>query len=199
MKQYVEQMQWILPALEDCSDEQLRLIISKYGTFVELLSFWSVMWYAYYRVKSNAGREALIDNIECEWKDSHQMMLNTFLEKCDALPSREVQKIMRDALKPSWFILQKYAQKDSAFAHISFLALAENTSLSFIHRLAQAATKLWCDDLTYTDIHGEADIKHANLFEKAFYEEKENLWVSDSEAENIVQIYFDLMKIIFSK
>jgi hypothetical protein len=70
------------------------------------------------------------------------MMLNTFLEKCNALPTVEVQKIMREALKPSWSILQKYAQKDSAFAHIAFLALAENTSLSFIQRLAQAATKL---------------------------------------------------------
>lgn len=199
MQQYKERMEKLLPNLENLSIEQLKFIISKYWSFVELLSFWSVMWYAYYRVKSEAWKEALIDNIECEWKDSHQMMLNNFLLQCDSLPNLECQKIIRTALVPSWKLLQKSSQENSAFVHIVFLTLAENTSLAFIPRLAKSAEKVLCRDFTYTDVHWEADIKHAQLFEKALYDEKAYYNKSAEELEVIVEVYFELMRTVFSE
>jgi len=198
MKQYTERMASLLPDVSTLSVAELRFILAKYGTFVELLSFWSIMWFAYYRVKSEAGKEALIDNIICEGKDSHQMMLNTFLYNCWAYPDQRCQEIMREALVPSWGALQRSCQQDSAFVHIVFLALAENTSLVFIPWLRKAAENVGCSDFTYTDVHWEADIKHAQLFEKALYEEKSFLAQSDSDLEVLVNIYFDLMRKIFT-
>jgi hypothetical protein len=199
MIQYQEKMKSLLPKFDDCNDEQIRHIIAKYWCFVELLSFWSVMWYAYFWAKSEAGKEALIDNIDCEGKQNHQMMLNTFLEECDAVYDKKISQYMREVLKPARTILQKYANQESAFAHIVFLTLAENTSLEFIPRLAQGAQRLWCKDMTYTDVHGEADIKHAQLFEKAFYEEQAHLSVSNEETSKIIEVYFVIMERIFEQ
>lgn len=70
------------------------------------------------------------------------MMLNTFLENCDAIPDRSTSAFIREAIKPSRLILQRYANKESAFAHIVFLTLAENTSLIFIPWLSEGAKKL---------------------------------------------------------
>ena len=197
MVQHQKRMKSILPKIDECSNDMIKDIIAKYWCFVELLSFWSVMWYAYFWVKSEIGKEALSDNLDCEGKENHQMMLNVFLEECDAVYDKQTSQYMREVLKPAWSVLQKYANQESAFAHIVFLTLAENTSLEFVPRLAQWAAKLWCKNMTYTDVHGEADIKHAQLFEKAFYDEQKYLWITNEETNKIIDIYFDIMIRIF--
>lgn len=197
MKVFTEKMNDILPNIDTCSDFEIRNCISRYWAFVELLSFWSVMWYAYFRTKSEAWKEALMDNIDCEWKQNHQMMLDWFLLACDAVYDKEASLLMREVLRPARIIMQKYANQNSAFAHIVFLTLAENTSLEFIPRLAAWAKRLWCRDFTYTDVHWEADIKHAQLFEKAFYEEQSLLEISEKETQVIIDIYFEIMKKVF--
>ncbi|MBS3081229.1 hypothetical protein J4221_07195 [Candidatus Pacearchaeota archaeon] len=60
---------------------------------------------------------------------------------------------------------------DNGLTNVTVAATLENTSLEFIPYLAKLGKRLECKDFGYTDVHGEADIKHAQELYRGLVEE----------------------------
>ena len=109
---------------------------------------------------------ALVDNLRCEAEEDHVGMLLRFAECSGALPGREDYAHTANEVAA---IRQLFADTSNAgFLGVALCAILENTSEIFIPDLARRAEECGCDDLTYTEKHGVADITHSEAFSIAW-------------------------------
>jgi heme oxygenase-like protein len=96
--------------------------------------------------------------------------------------------------------IRNLARELSGVKNIALMAVLESTSAAFIPYLADLAKRLGCNDLTYTDVHGEADIEHANQFLEALSDEKILGYQNpDKDIDDTITLTLNLLKKFFHK
>lgn len=148
-----------LPSLNQLSDKQARSLLKRYAAAIEPnFTYW--MSAAAVSAKTQQGRYAATENLEVEIQDDHRGMLRKFVTQVGALPDRSVYDTVRPAVDP----IHELVSELNGTANLTIMAILENTSAVFIPFLERAAKKLGAKDFTYTKVHGEADIEHAQQF-----------------------------------
>lgn len=158
-----------LPDVSTLSLKQLAYVLLVYDSMIRP-HFVPLLANAWTRCKSTEARQACADNILCEVNENHPQMLADFARVALSIATREdIEQYVRSngyghMEELNTLTMQQY---DSALPALIILAALENTSLVFIPWLEEAAKRLGAVDLTYTQKHGEADIKHADQFIEA--------------------------------
>ncbi len=172
-----------------------RVVIARYTAAIAVnFTDWigkTIPW-----VRHETARHALVDNLRCESIQDHVGMLLRFAALSNAQPNRddfthtyrEVSLIRKLFTEPAI----------SGLNGIALCAVLESTSEIFIPDLARRAEKCGCTDFTYTDIHGEADVKHSNAFIRAL-EAEQAMGYSDPEylIEQTVKVAINLIASIY--
>lgn len=108
---------------------------------------------------------ALVDNLRCEAGQDHVGMLLRFATFSESMPTRENYAYIHDEVAN---IRKLFAEPATAgLSGVALCATLEVTSEVFIPDLADRAVDLGCADLTYTNVHGEADAEHGRALLKA--------------------------------
>jgi hypothetical protein len=156
-----------IPLASDISVEQARTIIKYYTAAIEG-NFLSWMGGASISALSLVSRFAADENLWVELKDDHPSMLCNFAKCCKGEPnSKDFQYIHNEVLE-----IRNMVGEMSGLKNITLMATLENTSVVFIPLLSELAQKLGYKDLSYTNVHGAADIEHADQFLEALTDEQ---------------------------
>jgi hypothetical protein len=192
IKELKQAVKSCLPDVKQLSDEQARTILQQYAAAIEPnFTYW--MSAAFMSAKTQQGRYAAVENLEVEIRDDHRGMLRNFVTQVDALPDRSAY----DAVRPSVYSLHELVSELNGTANLAIMAILENTSAVFIPFLEKVARRLGAKDLTYTKVHGEADIEHAEQFVWAINNElrkdsnyKTNLNLAVKKTEQLLKQIF---------
>jgi hypothetical protein len=161
-----------LPDPEDLSSDQCRLAIRRYcaavtPNFIKWLSAASLS------ARSQDARYAASENAMVEIRDDHPGMLKALARSSHALPDAEDYEAVERYMLP---IQSRVALLDGLFL-IALDGCIEHTSLEFVPWVGRVAHQLGNTSTEYVDVHGEADIGHAEQFvwalekEAALYED----------------------------
>ncbi|MEK7151495.1 MAG: iron-containing redox enzyme family protein [Patescibacteria group bacterium] len=147
-------------------DEVLKGIVRRYTAAVAI-NFTDWMGKTLPWVRHELARYALADNLRCETVENHADMLLDFACYCDATPdddsyrftNRQVQEIRRLLSNPLM----------AGVVGLTVMTLLEAISQEFIPILEKIAIRLGASNsqLQYTQVHGMADVAHADNFTKA--------------------------------
>ena len=138
------------------SEDTARKIVSVYTLAIEPNFIpWMIQSYCY--LDEGRARSALLRNINEEINQDHPEMLKRFAKECGAVYSFENRMVASSAAADVWKL---FAGGDE-IKMLTVATVFENTSSIFIPYLADLGKKLGCNDFTYTNIHGEADVEHA--------------------------------------
>ncbi len=162
LSNYTETVRADLPQLGWLTEKDVREMIARYtaaieGNFIPWLSATLIS------VKSREAKEATKINLEAELKEKHPLILREFARSADAEPSGRHYQAVARSVKDIWDIVGQL----SGIHNVALMAVAENTSPAFIPYLEKLAKKRNSLNLEYTQIHGVADIQHAEDFTKA--------------------------------
>lgn len=116
-------------------------------------------------VRHETAHHVLVDNLRCESVDDHVSMLLSFASSSGAMPEGGDYNYVYDEVTDVRKLFSEPAT--SGLSGVALCAVLENSSLVFIPDLARRARLTGCTDLTYTNVHGEADIDHSRAFLKA--------------------------------
>lgn len=161
-----KQVEKILAPAANISDEQARGIVKKYVAAIEG-NFLHWMAGAAISARSPYGKYAAEENLWVELHDDHPGMLRSFARECKAEPNASDFERVRVSVED----IRHTISELSGLKNLVLMMLLENTSAVFIPYLSELAKKLGAKDLTYTDVHGVADITHADQFSRAVSEE----------------------------
>jgi len=183
-----------LPNPTKLNKEQAIKIIQRYVSAIEG-NFLTWMGGASISSRSVISKFAADENLWVEIKDNHPGRLRKFAKDCKAEPNSEDFKYVEKEVNG----VRKIIAELSGIKAIALMATLENTSAAFIPFLSDLGKKLGCKDLTYTEIHGEADIEHANQFLEALTDEQ-NLGYPNpiKDIDNTIEITLVLLNRIFS-
>ena len=183
-----------LRPLSSLSDDDVRKVIRRYTAAIEG-NFLAWMGGASISARSVVSKFAADENLWVEIRDDHPSMLRNFAKCTKTEPDAEdFQYVHSEVMK-----IRNLVGELSGVKNIALIATLENTSTSFIPYLAELAKRLGCTDLTYTDIHGEADIEHANQFLEALSDEQNQGYQSaEKEIDDTLALTLGLLKKIFS-
>ena len=194
MEKATNEVKGFLPSPEKLNKEQITKIIQRYAASIEG-NFLSWMGGASISCRSVLSKFAVDENLWVEIKDNHPGMLRKFAKDCKAEPNSEDYRYTEKETNE----VREIVAELSGIKTITLMATLENTSSAFIPFLAQLGKKLGCKDFTYTDVHGEADIEHADQFLEALTDEQ-NLGYQNAEKEvdDTIKITLVLLKKIFT-
>lgn len=116
-------------------------------------------------VRHEDAYHALVNNLRCEAAEDHVGMLFKFASLSKSVPERDHYEYTKKEVGEIRKLLRDPAT--SGLTGVALCAVLENTSEIFIPDLAKKAKACGCNDFTYTDVHGEADIEHSQAFVKA--------------------------------
>jgi len=138
-----------------------RTIIARYTAAVAVnFTDWigkTIPW-----VRHEISYHTLVDNLRCESANDHVGMLLRFAKLCNALPESDDFAQTYEEVSA---IRHLFAEPATAgLAGVVLCAVLENVSEIFIPDLAGRAKSCGCTNFEYTDVHGEADIKHSKAF-----------------------------------
>lgn len=177
---------------EDVSDERARLIIRRYVAAIEG-NFVSWMGAAAITARSVQGRYAASENLWVEMKDDHAGMLRAFARGAGAEPLAEDHQSMAVAIQS----VRTMVGEMSGLRNLALMAVLENTSAAFVPLLETLAVQLGAPDLTYTKVHGEADIAHADQFAWALEHEMPHHEGAEKIVEDTIAASAEFMRAIF--
>lgn len=183
-----------LRPVEQLAAEEGRKVIQRYvavfeGNFLSWMSGGSIA------ARSLGARYAADENLLVELRDNHPGMLRGFAVSCAAEPEREDYAYMQKDIA----IIRNMTKELSGLKNICLMGVLENTSAAFVPYLAELGKKLGCEDFTYTNVHGEADIQHANQFLEALTDEQMHGYVSsEKDIDSTIQLTLQLLKRIFA-
>ncbi len=183
----------MLPSIATLESEVLTDIVLTFAdtirpTFIPLLTL------TWLRATSSEAQRACRENLQDELKDDHPGMLDRFVAP---LRSTEPNYARRMEAKQRADALLTYTQR-SALYGVSVLALLEHTSAAFIPWLGDAGRKLKLADFTYIQVHGEADIAHAEDLTQALVHEALARNVSQDLLVQPTKDVLNLLRAIFS-
>lgn len=182
-----------LPSLDQLAPEQCRTIIQKYvaaiqGNFVNWMAAAAVSG------RSVQARFAAEENIYVEMRDDHPGMLRRFAVAAHAEPTAE----QYTAVEPLVQEVRVMVAEMSGAKNTALMGALESTSAEFIPFLAALAKKLGSSDFQYTDIHGEADVEHADQFLWALSHEQKHYPDFDTQFDVSLAVTLRLLRTIFT-
>lgn len=168
-----------------------RVIIARYTAAVAVnFTDWigkTIPW-----VRHETAYHTLVDNLRCEASNDHIGMLMRLAAQSKAMPDNDDYDYIYEEVVN---IRKLFADPTTAgISGITLCTILENTSEIFIPDLAQRATKRGCTDLTYTDVHGEADVEHSEAFLRAIVAEatmgyrNADYFINDAEEQAVALI-----------
>jgi hypothetical protein len=172
------------------TNEEAREIIARYtaafeGNFVAWMAATTIS------TQTVQGRYAAEENIEVEMRDNHPGMLRKFAQFSNAEPSQKHYESIQKELNE----IRKLVAELNGVKNIALMTYLENTSAAFIPYLAQLGKQLGCTDFTYTNVHGIADISHADQFLWALEHEMKK--EPKGNIDQVIQKGYALLKAIF--
>ncbi len=194
MKKATNEVASFLLNTKKLNKEQEKKIIQRYTAAIEG-NFLSWMGAGSISSRSVISKFAVDENLWVEIKDNHPGMLRKFSKDCGAEPNSEDFRYVEKEVN----IVRNQVAELSGVKVITLMATLENTSNVFIPFLAELGSKLGCMDFTYTDVHGEADVEHANQFLEALTDEQK-LGYEDAgkDIDNTIKITVNMLKRIFT-
>lgn len=188
-----EEVKNLLPKASELTNEQARKIIQRYTAAIEG-NFLSWMSGATISVSSIISKFAVDENLWVEIKDNHPGILRLFAQQVNAEPNSEDYRYVQKELNA----VREIVAELSGIKTIALMAVLENTSATFIPFLAELGKRLGAKDFTYTDVHGEADIEHANQFLEALTDEKSLGYINpDKSIDEAINLTIALLRKIF--
>ena len=191
IKKAGERVRLLLPK-EAVSKEEATLIIRRYTAAIEG-NFVSWMGTAAITARSVQGRYADSENLGVEMKDNHAGMLRTFAKAAGAEPEKADYQFVDSAVES----IRTMVAKMSGLKNLTLMAVLENTSAEFIPLLEKLAQQLGSTNLTYTKIHGEADIAHADQFVWAVEHESVHYTDADKQIAIAVEAAIKFLEEVF--
>jgi hypothetical protein len=173
----------MLPSIDALTDEQCRRIIGRYaagvsGNFVTWLAAGNVC------CRALEARYATAENAYIEIRDDHPGMLRDFARMSAAEPTiSEYRSAEKEASR-----IQASVSEMSGLFIVTLVGTLENVSLDYIPWLGLISRQLGNRDMRYVDIHGEADIAHADQFrwavgrEAKLYEDPQRILQNGADA-----------------
>jgi hypothetical protein len=159
-----------LPAPDQLSSEERRGIIARYSAVLEgNFIYW--MTATYMAVKSEEGREILLENLHEEIRDAHPVMLRRFAVGANAFPTdTDALSIDEDLTN-----MRRFLGRLSAVQSVVAMGFFEGFIQKFMAYLADLAKAQGSSEMEYTDVHGVCDIEHtAGLFKTLSLEMEAN-------------------------
>ncbi len=156
----------LLPKIEDTPVDKISEIFLTYDALIRP-NF--IMWLMLNKpnLKSNVAIKACKDNLDCEITDNHPQMLLNFMEPIirSNINNAEVTLAVNEKIKNSLRLISKITELSTkSLEGLYIMAILENTSVEFIAWMKKASAKLDLTNKRYLDVHGEADIEHADEF-----------------------------------
>lgn len=196
VKTIIEESKQAVRQIVETSQTDSKTIIQRYTAAVAInFTDWigkTLPW-----ARHEYARYALTDNLRCEAVQDHVGMLMNFAKLSNALPDgvhyREVGEVIS-------VIRQLFADPNTAgLAGIALCGILENTSEIFIPDLERRASELGCTDLTYTKVHGVADVEHSDAFGKATIAEFEMGYnCGDEFIQKAANLAVHLIRVVYS-
>lgn len=194
MAKATNEIREFLPDASKLSKEQAKKIIQRYTAAIEG-NFLSWMGGGAISARSVISKFAVDENLWVEIKDNHPGMLRKFAKDCNAEPNSEDYRYAENEVNA----VREIVADLSGIKTITLMATLENTSTAFVPFLAQLGKKLGCKDFTYTDVHGEADIEHADQFLQSLTDEQSLGYQNASkEINNTIKATLVLLRKIFT-
>ena len=138
-----------------------RQLIARYTAGVAgEFQAWLGIAYAYARHED--AQRALKNNLRCELGQDHIGMLYKFARQVGAYPTPDHRRYVEEHIKRLRLLFADTL--NVGLAGLTVLTVLETASQVFIPVLADVAKSLGAKDLTYTNVHGEADAPHSNAF-----------------------------------
>lgn len=134
--------------------------------------------------QSEYGRYACAENIVCEVSENHPGMIEDFVKPIECMPEKVHFEYIQEEVQSLWDILGNALKSKQGVVWVTMMWILEHTSAAFIPYIEEFALSLWETDTTYTQVHGEADIAHADQFSKAMFEESK--FCNEQEAEKLM-------------
>jgi hypothetical protein len=177
---------------QDINKERAQHIIARYHAAV-LGNFVPWMAAAAVSARSVEARFACEENIFVEMHDDHPGILEVFTRETHAnLYGDETEKV-----KNSVAAMRKTISKMHGIKNVTVCAILEGTSEVFIPYLAKLSKLCESNNQQYTDIHGIADVAHADRFVWALAHESHH----HTDAEDAIKVSINetlaLLKAIF--
>lgn len=176
------------------SDEQARSFLSRYSAAIEG-NFIAWMGAAALTARSIQGRYAAEENLWVEIKDDHAGMLHSFIKSTHAEPGSDDYAAIELAVAD----IRNLLGSMSGLKNLTLMAVLENTSTTFIPLLAKLAKQLGSTNLAYTNVHGEADIAHADQFTWAVEHEMTHHENAEQKIDEAIATSINLLRTIFSE
>lgn len=192
IKKAGERVRLLLPK-EATSKEEAVFIIRRYTAAIEG-NFVSWMGAAAISARSVEGRYAASENLWVEMKDNHAGMLRAFAKAAGAEPEKADYQSVENAVES----IRTMVAEMSGLKNLTLMAVLENTSAEFIPPLEKLAQQLGSTNLTYTKVHGEADIAHADQFTWAVGHESTHYPNADKQIAAAVDAAIKFLEVIFS-
>ena len=147
-----------LPDISNTPIEQLEHILLKYDqcfavNFVRWLSV------THMQCRSKIAREVCLDNLNCELNEDHMTMLNNLI--------KPIKKTVIFTTRLQSIIHAITSLAEDPCEGLMVMAALENISLGFIPWMRKASEKLGLNNFEFFDVHGEADVEHAEKFLEA--------------------------------
>lgn len=162
-KDRISKVIWIPERL---NTEQAKLILGTYGAAIRP-NFIQWMTLAHTTVLSSRARKLLRQNLDDEIREDHPEMLDDFLSQCGVVPRYDYYRKASEPVLEMWGLFYKC----NGLTNIAVAATLESTSQIFIPYLERIGQRLGAEDLTYTQKHGQADIKHATELQEGLVDE----------------------------
>ena len=141
-----------------------ELVISRYTAAVAVnFTDWigkTIPW-----IRHENAYYALVDNMRCESVEDHVEMLLNFAKLSDSMPNKSDYEFVEKEVQEIRKLFRDPAS--AGLSGVALCAVLENTSEIFIPDLAKKAKERGCENFTYTDVHGEADVEHSQAFTEA--------------------------------
>ena len=147
-------------------------------------------------VRHELAYHTLVDNLRCESVEDHVGMLLRFARLCNVIPTPDDYRYTEDEVRRIRELFQ--SPVTAGLSGLVLCMVLENTSEIFIPDLERRGMECGCDDFTYTDAHGVADVAHSRAFLKAVeaeqgmgYRDSNYLinFAADTATDLIVRIY----------
>jgi hypothetical protein len=137
------------------------------------------------------GKDAASENILLEISEDHQSMLWDFMRQfqIDIMPNARNYIKLLPTIKLINMTMKLGVEHKNATGPALVIFLLEEMSKIFIPWMAEIAKEHRATDFTYTETHGEADVRHVDLARDAF-------WAEYALYENHIHT-FDRVKLTF--
>ncbi|PIR44465.1 MAG: hypothetical protein COV10_04395 [Candidatus Vogelbacteria bacterium CG10_big_fil_rev_8_21_14_0_10_51_16] len=168
LAQAEEALKTLLPLPNTLTTSQAQAIIRRYTACI-LGNFIPWMASASLSARSLKARQVAEANLYDEVRDDHPAMLRRFAVSAQVFPDGREFAETETIIEPMAVMVREM----HGLKTVTLMATLERTSALFIPLLASLSKQCGGRKLTYTEVHGEADVAHALEFTRGLIAEAE--------------------------